>query len=105
MDEIQFADGFDAPDRLAFGLGAGQLLTVVAGGLLAYAVARSPLPTPVAMPIAASLASVAAVLESPDALGSTGPSTRASMRFVRVAAGSQSTSRARVCRRRRDTGR
>ena len=62
MDEIQFADGFDAPDRLAFGLGAGQLLTVVAGGLLAYAVARSPLPPPVAMPIAASLASVAAVL-------------------------------------------
>jgi len=62
VDEIQFADGFDAPDRLAFGLGAGQLLTVVAGGLIAYAITRSPLPGQVAIPIALALAVVAAAL-------------------------------------------
>ena len=62
MDEIQFADGFDAPERLAFGLGAGQLITVVAGGLSAYLLVRTPVPSPIAMPVAASVAAVAAAL-------------------------------------------
>src|SRR5437868_6319667 len=39
-----------------------RAITSSVDGLIAYAVARSPLPPPVAMPIAASLASVAAVL-------------------------------------------
>lgn len=62
MDEIQFADGFDAPDRLAFGLGAGQLVVVVVAGLMAYALVHTPLPGAVAVPVAASIVAVAAGL-------------------------------------------
>lgn len=62
MDGIQFADGFDAPDRLAFGLGAPQLVTVVAGCLLAFAVAHAPLPGVVTVPAALLLAVVSAAL-------------------------------------------
>ena len=52
VDEFQFAEGFDAPDRLAFGLAAGPLLAVVGAILTAYALVRSPVPAPVAMPLA-----------------------------------------------------
>jgi MinD-like ATPase involved in chromosome partitioning or flagellar assembly len=62
VDEIQFADGFDAPDRLAFGLGAGQLVVVVVAGLMAYALLRAPLPGAIAGPVAASIVAVAAGL-------------------------------------------
>ncbi|MBV9099564.1 MAG: hypothetical protein JOZ46_11960 [Candidatus Dormibacteraeota bacterium] len=62
MDEVQFADGIDAPDRLAFGLGAGQLLVVVAGAMLAYALARAPLPTGLGPPLALTVAALAAAL-------------------------------------------
>ena len=44
MDQIEFADGFDRPDTLAFGLGAGQLAVVMVGALAAYSLVRSPLP-------------------------------------------------------------
>ena len=43
MDQIEFADGFDTPDTLAFGLGAGQLMVVMAGALAAYSLVRSTL--------------------------------------------------------------
>ena len=62
MEEVQFADGLDAPDRLAFGLAAGQLMIVVAGALLAYALMRSSLPTSVSAPVALTLGAVAATL-------------------------------------------
>ena len=44
MDQIEFADGFDRPDTLAFGLGAGQLAVVMAGcagGVLAGSLAAA----------------------------------------------------------------
>ena len=47
MDQIEFADGFDTPDTVAFGLGAGQLAVVMAGALAAYSLVRSPLPAAV----------------------------------------------------------
>lgn len=62
MDGIQFADGFDAPDRLAFGLGAPQLVTAVAGCLLAFAVAHVPLPGALTLPAAAGIAVISAAL-------------------------------------------
>jgi MinD-like ATPase involved in chromosome partitioning or flagellar assembly len=62
MDEIQFADGFDAPERIAFGLGAGPLVVVVGGGLIAYALVRSPLPEAVSAPAALMVAGAAAAL-------------------------------------------
>ena len=62
MEEVQFTDGLDAPDRLAFGLGAGQLVIVVAGALAAYALMRSSLPTAVAAPAALALGAVAGTL-------------------------------------------
>ncbi len=62
MDDVRFADGLDAPDRLAFGLGAWQLVTVVAGFALAYAAVRSPLPRPLALPLALTTAVAAAAL-------------------------------------------
>ena len=43
MDQIEFADGFDRPDTIAFGLGAGQVAVVMACALAAYSLARSPL--------------------------------------------------------------
>ena len=45
MDQIEFADGFDRPDTIAFGLGAGQLAVVMVGALAAYSLVRSPLPS------------------------------------------------------------
>jgi MinD-like ATPase involved in chromosome partitioning or flagellar assembly len=62
MDQIEFADGFDTPDTLAFGLGAGQLAVVMAGALGAYSLMRSNLPPVVADPFAVLLAASAAAL-------------------------------------------
>ena len=62
MDQIEFADGFDAPDQLAFGLGAGQLAVVMAGALAAYSLLRSSLPVAISGPAAALIAGVAAGL-------------------------------------------
>jgi MinD-like ATPase involved in chromosome partitioning or flagellar assembly len=62
VEEVQFADGLDAPDRLAFGLGAGQLMIVLGGALLAYALMRSSLPASVSAPLALALGAVAAAL-------------------------------------------
>ena len=62
MDGVQFADGFDAPDRLAFGLAAPQLITVVAGCLLAFGVLHAPLPGVLAIPLALVIALSAAAL-------------------------------------------
>src|ERR1700722_12282997 len=62
MDQIEFADGFDRPDTLAFGLGAGQLAVVMGGALAAYSLMRSPLPPAMADPAAVVLAATAAAL-------------------------------------------
>ncbi len=62
MDQIEFADGFDRPDTLAFGLGAGQLAVVMGGALAAYSLVRSPLPPAVVDPIAVTIAVAAAGL-------------------------------------------
>jgi MinD-like ATPase involved in chromosome partitioning or flagellar assembly len=62
MDQIEFADGFDTPDTLAFGLGAGQLAVVMTGALAAYSLVRSPLPPAVVDPLALLLAGTAAAL-------------------------------------------
>jgi MinD-like ATPase involved in chromosome partitioning or flagellar assembly len=62
MDQIEFADGFDRPDQIAFGLGAGQLAVVMAGALAAYAILRSPLAPEIADPLAVVIASIAAAL-------------------------------------------
>jgi MinD-like ATPase involved in chromosome partitioning or flagellar assembly len=62
MDPIEFADGFDRPDRIAFGLSGGQLAVVMVGALGAYSLVRSPLPAAFADPVAAVLVVVAAGL-------------------------------------------
>ena len=62
MDGIHLADGFDTPDRLAFGLGAPQLITVVAGCLLTFALLHAPLPASVAVPFAVVFVVVTAAL-------------------------------------------
>jgi MinD-like ATPase involved in chromosome partitioning or flagellar assembly len=62
MDQIEFADGFDRPDQIAFGLGAGQLAVVMGGALAAYSLARSPLPPAIVDPAAGVIAIVAAAL-------------------------------------------
>jgi MinD-like ATPase involved in chromosome partitioning or flagellar assembly len=62
MDPIEFADGFDRPDRIAFGLSGGQLVVVMVGALGAYSLARSPLPAALADPIAILLGALAAGL-------------------------------------------
>jgi MinD-like ATPase involved in chromosome partitioning or flagellar assembly len=62
MDQIQFADGFDRPDQIAFGLGGAQLAVVMVGALAAYALIRSPAPPELADPVAVVVASVAAGL-------------------------------------------
>jgi MinD-like ATPase involved in chromosome partitioning or flagellar assembly len=62
MDQIEFADGFDRPDTLAFGLGAGQLAVVMVGALAAYSLMRSPLPPAIVDPASAVLAVAAAGL-------------------------------------------
>ena len=60
MDQIEFADGFDRPDTLAFGLGAGQLAVVMVGALAAYSLLRSPFPPAIADPVAVVLVAAAA---------------------------------------------
>ncbi len=62
MDQIEFADGFDRPDTLAFGLSAGQLAVVMTGALAAYSLVRSPLPAALVDPMAAVIAAAAAGL-------------------------------------------
>ena len=62
MDQIEFADGFDRPDKVAFGLSAGQLAVVMVGVLGAYSLVRSPLPTAIVDPFAVLIAGVAAGL-------------------------------------------
>src|ERR1700729_3002861 len=62
MDQIEFADRFDRPDTLAFGLGAGQLAVVMAGALAAYALVRSPFPPAIAVPLSVVIAAGAAGL-------------------------------------------
>jgi MinD-like ATPase involved in chromosome partitioning or flagellar assembly len=62
MEPIEFADGFDRPDRIAFGLTGGQLAVVMVGALAAYSLVRSPLPAAVADPGAVVLAALAAGL-------------------------------------------
>jgi MinD-like ATPase involved in chromosome partitioning or flagellar assembly len=62
MDQIEFADGFDRPDKVAFGLSAGQLAVVMVGVLSAYSLVRSPLPTAIVDPFAVLIAGVAAGL-------------------------------------------
>jgi MinD-like ATPase involved in chromosome partitioning or flagellar assembly len=62
MDPIEFADGFDRPDKIAFGLSGGQLAVVMVGALGAYSLVRSPLSAALADPIAAVLVAVAAGL-------------------------------------------
>lgn len=56
MAEIDFADGFDVPEPLAWGLTPAQLGVAVTGAVLAYLDLRSPLPR-----VAAVLLAVAAV--------------------------------------------
>ena len=62
MDQIEFADGFDRPDQIAFGLAAGQMAVVMGGALAAYSLLRSPLPAAFADPVAVVIAAVAAGL-------------------------------------------
>ncbi len=62
MDQIEFADGFDRPDQIAFGLGAGQLVVVMVGALAAYALLRSPLSPAIADPMAVVVGAIAAAL-------------------------------------------
>jgi MinD-like ATPase involved in chromosome partitioning or flagellar assembly len=62
MDQIEFADGFDRPDTLAFGLGAGQLAVVMVGALAAYSLVRSPFPAAIVDPAAGLLVVAAAGL-------------------------------------------
>lgn len=62
MDPIEFADGFDRPDRIAFGLSGGQLAVVMVGALSAYSLVRSPLPAAFADPVAVLLVGLAAGL-------------------------------------------
>ena len=62
MDQIEFADGFDHPDQIAFGLGAPQLALVMVGALAAYSLLRSPLPALVVDPAAVVVATTAAAI-------------------------------------------
>ena len=57
MAEIDFADGFDTPEPLAWGLAPIQLGTVAVGAVLAYLALHSPLPRLVAVPLALLAAS------------------------------------------------
>ncbi|MBV8445056.1 MAG: P-loop NTPase [Candidatus Dormibacteraeota bacterium] len=61
-DEVQFADGFDVPDRLAFGLAAAELLVVVAAALAAYAILHIPAPRALAVTLALLVACAGAAL-------------------------------------------
>lgn len=52
MAGIDFADGFDVPEPLAWGLTPAQLGTALGGGVLSYLVLHSPLPGAAAVPFA-----------------------------------------------------
>jgi MinD-like ATPase involved in chromosome partitioning or flagellar assembly len=52
VGEIDFPDGFDTPEPLAWGLTPAQLGTVAAGAVLAYLALHSPLPRIAAVPLA-----------------------------------------------------
>jgi MinD-like ATPase involved in chromosome partitioning or flagellar assembly len=60
--EIDFADGFDTPEPLAWGLAPIQLGTVAASAVLAYLALHSPLPRLVAVPLALLAASAGLTL-------------------------------------------
>jgi MinD-like ATPase involved in chromosome partitioning or flagellar assembly len=60
--KIDFADGFDAPEPLAWGLTPAQLGTVVVGAVLAYLCLHAPLPRIVAVPLALVAASAGLTL-------------------------------------------
>jgi len=62
MHDAHFADGFDGPEKVAFGLGPAQLLTVVVGLLLAYLALQAPLPPFVSATASVVLATGSAVL-------------------------------------------
>jgi len=52
VGEIDFPDGFDIPEPLAWGLTPAQLATSAAGAVLAYLALHSPLPRIAAIPVA-----------------------------------------------------
>ena len=56
---VRFADGFDHPDTIAFGLEGPQLAVVVSGALLAWGLLRAPLPGALADVLAALVALLA----------------------------------------------
>ncbi|MFN2569072.1 MAG: CpaE family protein, partial [Candidatus Dormibacteria bacterium] len=62
MSEVRFADGFDGPDPIVFGLGPAQLLSVVTGLLLTYAFLQAPLPIYVRTPGGLVIVAVSASL-------------------------------------------
>ncbi|HEY6379937.1 MAG TPA: hypothetical protein VI316_12230, partial [Candidatus Dormibacteraeota bacterium] len=49
---VRFADGFERPERIAFGLEAPQLAVVVVGSLLAWSLYHGPAPLAVRAPLA-----------------------------------------------------
>ncbi|HZB98251.1 MAG TPA: hypothetical protein VE219_06605 [Candidatus Sulfotelmatobacter sp.] len=55
MKEIQFSDGFDRPEVVAFGLAPAQLIAVVSGALVIYAVLHLALPTVLKAPLTLGL--------------------------------------------------
>ena len=58
----RFADGFDEPDVVAFGLPAPQLMTVVAAAVVAYLILRLTLPGVLTVPMAVAVAGAGALL-------------------------------------------
>ena len=62
MADVTFPDGFDAPDRIAFGLAAPQLLVAVSGAAIAYLAIASSTPALVRWPLAAIVAALASAL-------------------------------------------
>ena len=62
MAEIDFADGFDTSEPLAWGLTPIQLGTVAAGAVFAYLALQCPLPRLVAVPLALVAASAGLTL-------------------------------------------
>jgi MinD-like ATPase involved in chromosome partitioning or flagellar assembly len=60
--EIDFADGFDVPEPLAWGLTPAQLGAIVLATVLAYLTLHLPLPAAVAVPVATILASGGLIL-------------------------------------------
>jgi MinD-like ATPase involved in chromosome partitioning or flagellar assembly len=62
MADIDFADGFDVPEPLAWGLTPTQLGTALTGALLAYLALHSSLPPAVAVPLAAAAAAAGLAL-------------------------------------------